>query len=482
MKRFAVLRLLAIIIGGVLFFMIPPLVTALVLGESATIRAFLIPLVIGIVLVLPIAFYNPKMPMGIRPRDGFLLVFMSWILASVIGGLPYYLSGLDLHFSDAIFESTCGFTATGATTFTDVESLPRSILLWRSMTHWAGGMGIVLLTVALLPLLGVGGFQLIKAEIPGPEKDSKITPRVTEMAKVLWGVYCIFSLILILLYRLGGMKWFDAVCNSFTIIATGGPSTKNSGFSFYHSPFIDWVTMIFMIFGALNFNLYYRIVRGKFRDFFDNTEIRAFFAILVIGTIIISLAILPKYGSLKEALRMGAFQTTSYLSSTGISLTDYTAWPPLAQGVLFCLMFVGGCSASTAGGIKVIRWTVLFKQAFNEMRRILYPQGVFSIRLNRKVGRKDVVYGVAGFIFLYFVITAFTTLVTAAAGYDLFSSFVTALSMIGNIGSGFGIVSPGHSYSTFPGYIKLLYSLVMIIGRLELWGFFVLLTPEYWRR
>jgi len=482
MKRLAVFRLLAIIMGGVLFFMIPPLVTALVLGESAMVRAFLIPLAGGLILVLSMVLFIPKTQMGIRPRDGVLLVFLSWILASIIGSLPYYLSGLDLHFSDAIFESTCGFTATGASTFTNVDSLPKSILLWRSSTHWAGGMGFVLLTVALLPVLGIGGFQLIKAEVPGPEKDSKITPRVTEAAKILWVVYCFLTVILLLLYRLGGMKWFDAVCNCFMIIATGGPYTKTPGLAYYNSSFIHWVTTIFMLLGALNFNLYYKIVRGKFKEVVDNTEIRVFFGIFIIGTLIITLTILPQYGSFKEALRLGAFQTSSYLSSTGNSLTDYTAWPPLAQGVMFCLMFVGGCSASTAGGVKVIRWTVLFKQALNELRRILYPQGVFSIQLNRKVGRKDIVYNVAGFIFLYLMITAFTTLVTAAAGYDLFSSFAASLSMIGNIGSGFGVVSPTHSYGDFPGHIKLLFSLVMIIGRLELWGFFALLTPEYWRR
>ncbi|MCL2878851.1 MAG: TrkH family potassium uptake protein [Treponema sp.] len=481
MKRLAVFRLLAVIIGGVLFFMIPPLVMAVVLGESAAIRGFLIPLAAGLVLVLSAVFGISKTQMGIRPRDGFLLVFLSWIIASLIGALPYWLSGLELHFSDAIFESTCGFTATGASTFTNVESLPRSILLWRSSTHWAGGMGIVLLTVALLPLLGVGGFQLVKAEMPGPEKE-KMTPRVTAMAKILWSVYCVFTVILILLYKLGGMDWFDAVCNSFMIIATGGPSTKNGGLASYHSPFIEWVTTIFMLLGALNFNLYFRLVRGKFRDFVDNTEIRAFFAIFAIGTLIISLSILPKYGSFGEALRLSAFQTSSYLSSTGNSLTDYTAWPALAQGVLFCLMFIGGCTASTAGGIKVIRWTVLFKQAINELRRIIFPQGIFSIQLNKKVGRKDVVYGVAGFIFLYFFITAFATLVTASAGYDPFTSLTASLSMIGNIGSGFGLVGPAHTYNEFPVYIKLLFSLLMIVGRLELWGFFVLLTPEYWRR
>jgi trk system potassium uptake protein TrkH len=342
-------------------------------------------------------------------------------------------------------------------------------------------MGIILFTVALLPLLGVGGFQLIKAEVPGPEKD-KLKPRITSAAKVLWSLYCAFTTALILLYRLGGMGWFDAICHSFSIMSTGGVSTKNAGFAFYNSPFIDWVTVIFMILGAMNFNIYYRLIRGKSRDLLYYTEGRVYFLILIIVSIVISLSLIPQYGSFAEALRFGAFQTASILSTTGNVRADFTAWPGLAQGLLFCLLFIGGCSGSTAGGIKVIRHTVLFKQAINEVRRLLYPQGVFSIQLNRKVGRKDVVYGVAGFVFLYFMIVAVTTLATAASGFDVFASMSVALSVTGNIGSGFSAAGPFQNYSHFPNHLKLLYSLVMIAGRLELWAVFVLITPEYWKR
>ena len=481
MKKLAMLCLLVIIFGVITLLMIPSLVAAFITGETAMVRAFLFPLVAGIILILPAALFINRSPPNLRARDGFLLVFLTWIFSSIAGSIPYYLSPLNMKFYDAIFESTCGFATTGATTLSDVEALPRSLLLWRSTSHWAGGMGIILLTVALLPLLGVGGFQLIKAEVPGPEKD-KFTPRITAAAKILWGVYCIFTVILALLYRLGGMEWFDAVCHSFTIMATGGVSTKNAGFGYYNSPFIDWVTVIFMLLGALNFNMYYRISRGKFRDLLQNTESRVYFFIFVIAALVISLILIPQYGSFGEALRFGSFQTASILTTTGNARIDYSTWPPLAQAVLFCLMFIGGCSGSTAGGIKVIRHTVLFKQAWNELRRILYPKGVFSIQLNKKVGRKDVVYGVAGFVFLYFMIVGTTTLITAAAGFDLFSSFSAALSVTGNIGTGFGAVGPNHDFSVFPPHLKLFFSLVMIAGRLELWTVFVLFTPEYWKR
>jgi trk system potassium uptake protein TrkH len=284
------------------------------------------------------------------------------------------------------------------------------------------------------------------------------------------------------LYRLGGMDWFDAVCHGLTIMATGGVSTRNNALAFYNSPFIDTVTTIFMLLAAMNFNLYHRLIKGKFRDIINNSETKAFLFIFFAASLIITLSLLPSASSFIEAWRYASFQAASILSTTGTTRADYTAWPALAQAVLFCLMFVGGCSGSTAGGIKVIRHTVLFKQAGNEIKRILFPQGVFSIQLNNKMGRKDVVYGTAGFVFLYLMVVAVTTLVTAASGLDLFSSFSAALSVTGNIGIGFGAAGPTHNYSAFPACLKWFYSLVMITGRLELWTVFILFTPEYWRR
>ena len=483
MKRLVVLRLLFVIIGGCTFLMIPPLIAALVLGETFMAPSFLIPPSIGLVLFLSAVFFGRKknqvLP-GINPREGFLLVFLTWFFASLAGSLPYHFSPVAMSFSNAIFESACGFATTGATTLTSIEALPKSLLFWRSMSQWAGGMGIILLTVAIVPLLGVGAFQLIKAEVTGPDKE-KFAPRMTGAAKIIWGVYCSFTVLLALLYRLGGMDWFDAICHSLSVTATGGLSTKNNGFGFYNSPFIDWVTTIFMLLGALNFNMYYKLARGKFRELVHNTESRVYVFIFIAAASIVTISLIPNYGSLSNALRFGAFQTASILTTTGSVRSDYTAWPALTQAVLFCLMFIGGCSGSTAGGVKVIRHTILFKQVGNELRRFLYPQGVFSIQLNGKVGRKDIVYGVAGFVFLYFSIVAITALVTAASGYDLFSSFSAAVSITGNIGTGFGMIGPFQNFHAFPDHLKLFYSLVMIAGRLELWTVFVLFTPEYWR-
>jgi trk system potassium uptake protein TrkH len=479
------LRILILLLGITALLMIPSLIMAAVMGEPEMFRAFALPM--GIVLAAALAgalsglLQKKKSPPRLNAREGFLLVFLFWVFTSILGAFPYYLSGEGIDFTGAVFESACGFATTGATTIPDVEVLPRSLLFWRSMTHWAGGMGIVLLSVALMPLLGVGGFQLIKAETPGPEKE-KITPKITATARLLWLVYCGLTTVLFLLYLAGGMDWFDALCHSFTTMASGGVSTKKTGLAYYRSPFIDIVTTVFMLLAGLNFNLYFRLLRGKFREVLSNTEGRAYLIIFLVAAVLITGTLLPVYGSLGKALRYGTFQAASILSTTGNVIADYETWPQTARMILFCLMFIGGCSSSTAGGIKVIRHVVLFKQAGNELRRIISPQGIFSVRLNKKVGRKDVVYGVAGFIFLYMAIITFTTLLTAASGTDIFSAFSAALSITGNIGIGFGAAGPSHNYGAFPDFIKWLFSFVMIAGRLELWTVFVLFTPEYWRR
>jgi trk system potassium uptake protein TrkH len=459
--------------------MLPCLIMALVWGERAL--AFTVPMGLAVALAIPALLSLRKGKIQFGARDGYLLVSLTWVFMSLLGAVPYLLSGQGISLASAVFESACGFATTGATTVADVESLPRSLLFWRSVTHWFGGMGIILLTVALLPLLGVGGFQLIKAEAPGPEKE-KVTPKITETAKVLWLVYITLTFTLFLLYLLGGMNWFDALCHAFATMASGGVSTKNAGIASYNSAFIDIVTVVFMLLAGFNFNLYFRLLRGKGIDLLRNTEARAYLGIFIVASLVIAFSIFPLYGSAGTALRYAAYQSASIMTTTGSAIADYELWPPLAQAVLFLLIGVGGCSGSTAGGIKVIRHAVLWKQTLNELRRILYPQGIFSIRLNKKVGRKDVVYGVAGFVFLYALVVVATTLITTTSGVDLLSAFSASAAVIGNVGLGFGAAGPSHNYGVFPDHIKWLFSFMMIAGRLELWTLFILFTPEYWRR
>lgn len=481
MKQPVILRLLTILLGLVALSMVPPFIFALLDKDPQVIGGFLFPIVFALVATVVVLFLGSPANIQFSKGDGFVVVSLAWIFTSLYGALPFYLSGVTPNPVDALFESVSGFTTTGASIFQSVEALPRAILLWRAITHWLGGMGIVVLTVALLPLLGVGGFQLIKAETPGPEKD-KVTPRVTATAKILWLIYIFLTVLEIILLRMAGMTWFDAVCHAFATMATGGFGTKNASVGHYNSAFIDWIITCFMFLAGMNFSLYYRLIQGKIEDIWHNTELRVYVAIVLIATLVVSLAIQDSYESFIHALRYGAFQVVSIITTTGFATADFDGWASLAKGVLFLLMFVGGCSGSTGGGIKVIRHVVLFKQAGNELRRAIYPHGVFSVCLNGKVGRKDVVYGVAGFVFLYLSLVFGVTLITTVAGVDLLSAFSTALVTTGNIGPGFGLVGPTQNYGFLPDYVKIACSFAMIAGRLELLTLFVLFSPVFWRR
>lgn len=481
MRRRVLVRILSLLLAIVALAMIPSLILALTEGERRCIDAFAYPLLGSILLAALTAILGRGVSIRLNGRDGFLLVSLAWAFTAVLGAVPYVISGAMGSWTDAVFESASGFTTTGASILTDIESLPRSILLWRSMTHWLGGMGIVVLTVALLPLLGVGGFQLLKAETPGPEKD-KVAPKITATAKILWLIYFGLTVLQTILLMAGGMDWFDAVNHAFATMATGGFSTKNASVGAFHSAYIEGVITVFMVLAGINFSLYYRLLRGKAADLWNNSELRAYLAVFFIASVAIAFSLLPTYGSFGKAFRYSSFQVASILTTTGFMSTDFDLWVPFAKAMLLLTMFVGGCSGSTGGGIKVVRIVVLFKQAGNEIKRLLYPRGVFSVRLNGKVGRKDVVYGVAGFVALYLALVLGVTLVVAYSGSDLITSFSGALVTVGNIGPGFNAIGPAQNYSAFPGYVKWVFSFAMIAGRLELWTVFVLFTREFWRR
>ncbi|MDR2595963.1 MAG: TrkH family potassium uptake protein [Treponema sp.] len=478
-KLFILVRVLAVLLGFIPLIMLFPLVMAISLGEKIMIGSFAAPMFITLALSLASIFSLRRKKLHLNAKDGFLLVFLSWVLASLIGAVPFMFCGLG--FTDSFFESACSFATTGATTITDIESFPYSLLLWRSIAHWFGGIGIILVSVALLPVLGIGGFQLLKAEETGPEKE-KFTPKIMVTAQLLLLAYSSLTFILFCLYLFGGMSRFDALCHSLTTMATGGVSIKNSGLAAYSSVFNDAVTTVFFLLAGINFSIYYRLLMGKFRDILNNTEIKVYIGIFITASLVLTLSLLPEYGSLPTALRYASFHCASIISTAGGAVVNYENWPAFSKMILFILMFSGGCSGSTAGGFKIIRHVVLWKQMRSSMKQLIYPQGVFNIHINKRVGRKDVVYGAAGFLFIYFSLVAIVTLVTALSGVDVFSSFCAALSMTGNIGGGFGIAGPGHNYNVFADHIKWFYSFVMIAGRLELWTVFVLFTAVYWRR
>jgi trk system potassium uptake protein TrkH len=486
MKRGVIFRVLVFLLGIVALGMILPLGLALVYGEAGMIRAFGLSMAGALVFVFPVLLGTRKEPVRFSPAGGFLLVFLAWVFSCLLGAAPYYLSGQVSSVTDAVFESVSGFTTTGATVVADVEALPRSLLFWRAMTHWLGGMGIVVLTAALLPLLGAGGFQmnaaqLFQAETPGPES-GKIAPRITGAAKMLWGCYLTLTLLQILLLAAGGMGWFDAAVHAFSTMSTGGFSSRRASIAAYNSPWIDWVCTVFMLLAGLNFTLFFQLLRGRYRNVLANSEAKAYGGIVLVSVIIITGAILPQSPSPGTALRQAFFQTASVLTTTGLVTADHNLWPPLAQGVLFFLMFIGGCSGSASGGIKVIRYVVLVKQTGNEMKKIIYPKGVFNIQLNGRSGKKEVVYGVAGFVFLYFVCLFAAALLVSSAGMDIFTSLNAALISLGNIGLGLGKLGPFSEVSAFPAYVKWGLSFIMILGRLELWTVMVFFTRDYWLR
>ena len=460
--------------------MLPSLILAFTEGNDRVIRAFAVPMALALAAGSMAIFLGRKVPVRFGPADGFLLVSLAWILTSFFGASPFFLSGYVPNLSEAIFESVSGFTTTGASVFSSVEAVPRSLLFWRAMTHWLGGMGIVVLTVALLPLLGVGGFQLVKAEAPGPEKD-KMTPKVGQTAKILWLLYLGLTVLQAALLMAGGMDWFEATTHAFATMATGGFGVKNESVGYYRSAWIDGVCIVFMVIAGANFSLYYRLLTGKFRDLIANSELRAYLGVFFLSSLVIAVSLLPTYGTFGTAFRYASFQSSSILTTTGFATADFDGWPEFAKMVLVLLMLIGGCSGSTGGGIKVVRHVVLWKQAGNEMRRLLYPRGIFSVRLNGKVGRKDVVYGVAGFVFVYLALVFGVALVVASSGADVITSLTSSLATVGNIGPGLGRVGPAMNYASFPDYVTYVLSFAMLAGRLELWTILILFKREFWR-
>ena len=458
-----------------------PIGTAFAYKEYQVLPHFLVPMLCSWCCAAIFIFLFRKRKFNLKIKFTFIIVASAWIFTSLFGALPLFTSGYIPSFTDAVFESVSGFSTTGASILSEIENLPRSINLWRCQTQWLGGMGIVALTVALLPLLGVGGFQLIKAETTGPEK-GKITPKITTTAKYLWIIYLILTAIQTILLKIFGMDFIDALAHAFSTLGTGGFSTKNNSVAFYNSVPIDVICTIFMFLAGINFSLFYYLVTKKFQDIKDNSELKAYCGICIFVIIAMTLCLLPTYKSFGTALRYAAFQTTTIITTTGFASADFTLWPMTAQFFVFILFFIGGCSGSTAGGIKVIRWVVLHKQLSNETKKMLHPHGVFSIRLNNQPARKDLVFTVAGFLFIYLVLVIITTFVGCLAKLDLLTAFTTALSMVGNIGPGFGSLGPSCNYGFLPDFVKWWYCFAMLAGRLELYTMIIFFLPEYWKK
>lgn len=458
-----------------------PMITAISLNEPFL--YFLIPMLCAWFIFAIVHFCTRNHKIKLTIKSTFVIVAFAWIASSLFGAIPFLCSDYFATVTDAFFESVSGFTTTGATILSDVEVLPRSLNLWRCQTHWLGGMGIVALTVALFPLLGVGGFQLIKAETTGPEK-GKVTPKITTTAKILWFIYFAFTVILTLLLKIFGMDFIDALSHAFSTLGSGGFSSRNASIAAWNSPAIDWTITIFMLFAGTNFSLFYYLFTKKFSEVRTNSEFKAYIAIVLVAVFGIAFSILPmdSYKSFGEALRYSAFQVASVISTTGFATCYYTDWVPVAQFLIFCLFFIGGCSGSTGGGVKVVRWVILVKQVKNEMLKMLHPRGIFTVRLNKKLGRKDIVFSVASFMTVYFFTVFFTTLVGCIFDLDLLTAFSGALTMVGNVGPGFGKLNPAANCGFLHPAVKWMYMFAMLAGRLEFYTMIMFLSRDFWKK
>jgi trk system potassium uptake protein TrkH len=418
---------------------------------------------------------------SIGKKEGYIIVSLVWVIFSLFGSLPFVISGYIESYTDAFFETISGFTTTGASILNDIERLPHGLLFWRSMTQWLGGMGIIVLSLAILPIFGIGGMQLFIAEVPGPTPD-KFHPRVKETAKRLWGIYLLFTLAEILLLWLGDVGLFDSVCHAFTTMATGGYSTKQASIAHF-SPYVQYVITIFMFLAGTNFALSYYALHFKFNKVFKNEEFRFYLTFLIGFTIIIALFLwIGDKFAIESSFRHAVFQVVSITTTTGYVTSDYLQWTPFLTVIIFMLMFIGGSAGSTGGGIKIIRIGLLIKNSYLELKRLLHPNAIIPVRMNKKSIDQQIITNVLAFVVIYMTITGISTIVVSSLGYDLNSSLGAVAASLGNIGPGIGAVGPVENYAHLPGFGKWFLSFLMLLGRLELFTILVLFSPAFWRK
>lgn len=425
----------------------------------------------------------PRPEKDLAQREALLLVVVAWFAISAFGSLPFLLSPHFAGPTDAFFEAASGFTTTGATILTDVEVLPLPLQVWRCFTHWLGGMGIVLLGLAILPLVGHGGMALYRAEFSGA-KSEKLKPRIAETAVSLWKIYVALTVAEYLALRVAGMSGLDAACHSFSTLGTGGFSTRNASVGGFGSPAVEWVIVVFMMLAGISFVQHYRLfVERRPLAFFRDFEVRAYLLIAAASVALIVPALVWHSGhSLERAVRAASFQVASILTTTGFATEDFEHWYPLAHVILLGLMFVGGCTGSTAGGVKVARVVLLARVVGREFRRMVERHGVFTVRLGGRVVPEETVQSLLNLIYLSLVVLAVGALTLAAQGVDLLTSLAATVACMFNIGPGFGSVGPAENYAHLPGLAKWVLTVCMIAGRLEFYTLLVILTPDFWKK
>lgn len=437
----------------------------------------LITLTIGLIMWFLRRNYKER---EIGMREGYLIVLGVWIIISVFGALPYYISGAIPHYTDAFFETMSGFSTTGASILTDIEVIPKGLLFWRAMTHWLGGMGIIVLTIAILPFLGFGGMALFFAEVPGVEKE-KLSPRIKNTARSLWGIYTGLTVAMVIMLMLGGMNFFESICHAFAALATGGFSPKNTSLADY-SPYIQYVAIAFMFLAGTNFTLHYLALKGKLRKAISGVEYKTYVSIILVSSLIIAIALIfQRNYDTEHAIRSALFNVVSIISCTGFANEDFMLWPDFTWLILFLLMFVGGMAGSTSGSIKVIRWVVLFKNLRLSLRQLVHSSGVFRVRIDGRALKPDSMQNVLAIFFLYLLTFFIGTLILTYTGLDFVSSMGSVATCMGGIGPGLKTTGPVANYAHLSDLAKWTLSFLMLLGRLELFSVFVTWSSSFWK-
>jgi len=474
------------VVGALTFFfgltMLFPMGVSLIYRDASLVpllESMLITLTSGLIVHL---IFRRSRAEFISQREGMAIVAVGWTAVGIFGALPFYLGNLFGSFTDAFFESVSGFTTTGASVLTNIEIVSHSLLFWRSFIQWLGGMGIIVLSLAILPFLGVGGMQLYKAEVPTPVPD-KLKPRIRDTASLLWKVYVLISLLQIAFLMFGGMSLFDAVCHTFTTMPTGGFSTKNASIGHYQSLYFDCIFILFMILAGINFSLHYQLLRGRTLAFWHDSECRFFLGAIVVFTVLVALNVYRSvYDDIGEAFRYAAFQIVSILTTTGYATADYEQWPAFSQLVLLVSMFLGASAGSTGGGMKCLRVMLFFKYCIRELFYLVHPRAVAHVKIGGKVVQEDVIRSVMGFLGMYTGLFVISSLLLSAMGVDLITAIAAVAATIGNIGPGLGLVGPVDNYAGIPFAGKWLLIWCMLLGRLEIYTVIIFFAPAFWRK
>jgi len=475
-----VLRVLGMILACEALFMLPSLAVS-VYFKGDDIAAFALSMLITAVVGIPLTFIRAN-KRDMYARDGFAIVALGWILLSLFGSLPFIISGAIPAFIDAFFEASSGFTTTGASILTQIEGLPKGILFWRSFTHWVGGMGVIVLTLAILPSVGAGAVQMMKAESPGPTP-GKIVPKVAETAKILYGIYIVITIVEIILLKMAGLSLFDSAIHTFGTVGTGGFSSMNSSIGGYDNFKVEIIITFFTFICGANFTLYYQMLKGDLCAPFKDEEFRFYSGIILLSIILITMNLYGNvFNTLWESLRHSSFQVVTIISTTGYTSTNFEEWGMFSKIILFMLMFVGGCAGSTGGAIKNIRFLLLFKVMKRELLQIIHPKAVYSVRLGGRAVNERTISEVLGFFFMYIIIFIAAVLIISLDNLDWATTIGSVAATIGNIGPGFGIVGAVGNYSTLSNLSKIVLSMCMIIGRLEIYPILLLGMPSFWKR